>query len=52
MRRFQRISVDEPTNEVTLDILKGIKKYYEDYHAVNITEEALHNAIKLSRYNK
>ena len=48
MRRFQRISVDEPTNEVTLDILKGIKKYYEDYHAVNITEEALHNAIKLS----
>ena len=48
MRRFQRISVDEPTNEVTLDILKGIKKYYEDYHAVNITEDALHNAIKLS----
>ena len=48
MRRFQRISVDEPTNEVTLDILKGIKKYYEDYHAVNITEEALQNAIKLS----
>ncbi len=48
MRRFQRISVDEPTNEVTLDILKGIKKYYEDYHAVNITEEALNNAIKLS----
>ena len=48
MRRFQRISVDEPTNEVTLDILKGIKKYYEDYHAVNITDEALTNAIKLS----
>ena len=48
MRRFQRLSVDEPTNEVTLDILKGIKKYYEDYHAVNITDEALTNAIKLS----
>ena len=48
MRRFQRISIDEPSNEVTLDILKGIKKYYEDYHATTITEDALNNAIKLS----
>ena len=48
MRRFQRVTVDEPTNEVTLDILKGIRKYYEDYHATQITDEALKSAIKLS----
>ena len=32
MRRFQRVTVDEPTTEVAKDILRGIKKYYEDYH--------------------
>ena len=48
MRRFQRVTVDEPTPEVTKDILRGIKKYYEDYHATNITEEAIETAVKLS----
>jgi ATP-dependent Clp protease ATP-binding subunit ClpA len=48
MRRFQRITVDEPTTEVTLQILKGIKKYYETHHNVKIKEEALQIAIKLS----
>jgi ATP-dependent Clp protease ATP-binding subunit ClpA len=48
MRRFQRITVDEPTQEVTLEILKGIKKYYENFHKVKITEDAITAAIKLS----
>ena len=48
MRRFQRITVDEPTQEVTLQILKGIKKYYEEHHKVKIETEALQEAIKLS----
>jgi len=48
MRRFQRITVDEPTPEVTKDILRGIKKYYEDYHQTEITEEAIDAAVKLS----
>jgi ATP-dependent Clp protease ATP-binding subunit ClpA len=48
MRRFQRVTVDEPSAEVTNDILHGIKKYYEDYHATTITDEAIAEAIKLS----
>ena len=48
MRRFQRITVDEPTTEMTLQILKGIKKYYEGHHNVKIKDEALQAAIKLS----
>ena len=48
MRRFQRITVDEPTQEMTLQILKGIKKYYEGFHKVKIREDAIQAAIKLS----
>jgi len=48
MRRFQRITIDEPTTEVTLQILKGIKKYYETHHNVKIKDDALQSAIKLS----
>ena len=48
MRRFQRITVDEPTTEVTKQILKGIKKYYEGFHKVKIRDDALDAAIKLS----
>jgi ATP-dependent Clp protease ATP-binding subunit ClpA len=48
MRRFQRITVDEPTVEVTTQILKGIKKYYEQHHKVKIKDDAIHAAIKLS----
>jgi len=48
MRRFQRITVDEPSTEVTLQILKGIKKYYEEHHKVKIKDDALQAAIKLS----
>src|SRR6056300_1023878 len=48
MRRFQRVSVDEPSQSVTHDILNGIKKYYEDYHQTEITQEAIETAVKLS----
>jgi len=48
MRRFQRVTVDEPTPEVTKDILSGIKKYYEDHHKTEITDEAIEAAVKLS----
>ena len=48
MRRFQRVTVDEPSAEVTKDILQGIKKYYEDYHSTVITDEAIESAVKLS----
>jgi len=48
MRRFQRVTVDEPSASVTNDILNGIKKYYEDYHNTKITQDAIDEAIKLS----
>ena len=48
MRRFQRVTVDEPSAEVTRDILRGIKRYYEDYHKTTITEDAIDAAIRLS----
>jgi ATP-dependent Clp protease ATP-binding subunit ClpA len=48
MRRFQRITVDEPTQEMSVQILKGIKKYYEDFHKVKIKDDAIQAAIKLS----
>lgn len=48
MRRFQRVTIGEPTSETTKDILQGIKKYYEDYHATTITDEAIEAAVKLS----
>ena len=48
MRRFQRITVDEPTQAVTIDILKGLKKYYENYHKAQITDAAIETAVKLS----
>jgi ATP-dependent Clp protease ATP-binding subunit ClpA len=48
MRRFQRVVVDEPSIEVAIDILKGIKKYYESFHKVTITDESIEHAVKLS----
>ncbi len=50
-RRFQPILIEEPTIEETLDILKGIKNYYEDFHNVTYQDEALILSVKLaSRY--
>jgi ATP-dependent Clp protease ATP-binding subunit ClpA len=48
MRRFQRIVVDEPTIEMTGQILQGIKKYYEEFHKVKIKNDAIDAAIRLS----
>ena len=48
MRRFQRVTVDEPSMEVTMDILRGIKKYYEKFHEAEITDEAIEASVKLS----
>ena len=47
-RRFQPVQVDEPTEEETLEILRGIKDKYEMHHQVQITEDALVTAVKLS----
>lgn len=50
-RRFQPIVVEEPTEEETLLILKGLRGRYEDHHKVKITDSALEAAVKLtSRY--
>ena len=48
MRRFQRVTIDEPTPEMSVKILKGIKKYYEKHHNVKISDAAIEQAVKLS----
>jgi ATP-dependent Clp protease ATP-binding subunit ClpA len=48
MRRFQRVTIDEPTPELTFKIIKGIRKYYEKHHSVKITDAAIDQAVKLS----
>lgn len=47
-RRFQPVMVDEPTVEDSIEILKGVKGYYEDYHKVEISDEVIENAVRLS----
>ena len=48
MRRFQRVTVDEPDEATSIKILKGLKKYYEKYHGVKITNQAIVDAVKYS----
>lgn len=48
-RRFQPVLVEEPTVEETIEILRGIKNYYEDYHQVKITDEVIEAAANLSQ---
>lgn len=48
MRRFQKVNIDEPSAETTIKILKGIKKYYEKHHNVEISDAAIDQAVKLS----
>jgi ATP-dependent Clp protease ATP-binding subunit ClpA len=48
VRRFQKIDVNEPTVEDTIKILKGLKTYYEDFHKLRYTNEALKVAVELS----
>ena len=48
VRRFQKIDVNEPTVEDTIKILKGLKSYYEDFHKLKYTAEAIKVAVELS----
>lgn len=48
MRRFQKVTVDEPDKETAIDILTGIKKYYENFHDIAIFDDAIESAVNLS----
>ena len=48
-RRFQPVIVEEPSVDETIEMLKGIKGYYEDYHKVKITDEIIRTATILSK---
>ena len=47
-RRFQPVTVNEPTIDETIDILRGIKRYYEFHHKVKVSDEIIHSASHLS----
>ena len=47
-RRFQRIDINEPTVAETYEILKGLRKYYEDHHGVKYTDDSLRTAAELA----
>ena len=47
-RRFQPITVEEPSIEETINVLKGIKTYYENYHSVSIPDSIIEKAVVLS----
>ena len=47
-RRFQPVTVGEPSQEATLEILKGLREKYEQHHKLHITDEALQAAVELS----
>ncbi|MDB5465475.1 MAG: clpA, partial [Phenylobacterium sp.] len=48
VRRFQKIDINEPTVEDTIKILKGLKTYYEDFHKLRYTNDAIKAAVELS----
>ena len=47
-RRFQKIDVNEPSVEDSVKILKGLKPYFEDHHAIKYTADAIKSAVELS----
>ncbi|MGN0522783.1 MAG: ATP-dependent Clp protease ATP-binding subunit [Eubacterium sp.] len=47
-RRFQPVTVGEPTEEEAIEILKGLRDRYEAHHKVKITDDAIENAVKMS----
>ena len=47
-RRFQPVLVEEPSIDDTIEILKGIKKYYEDFHKVQISNDVIEKTVKMS----
>jgi ATP-dependent Clp protease ATP-binding subunit ClpA len=48
MRRFQRVVIDEPSEALSIKIVKGLKKYYEKHHGVKITNQAIIDSVKYS----
>ncbi len=48
VRRFQKIDIKEPTIADTIEIMKGLKPYYEDFHQVKFTNDAIKAAVELS----
>ena len=48
VRRFQKIDVNEPTVEDAIEIMKGLKPYFEDYHKLRYSNEAIKSAVELS----
>ncbi len=48
VRRFQKIDVNEPSVDETIEILKGVRKYYEEHHNVEYTDDAIKAAVELS----
>jgi len=48
-RRFQKVMVDEPNEEVAIEILKGIKDYYENHHKVSYSDEVIEFAVHASK---
>ena len=48
MRRFQRLQIGEPSHDIAIKILKGIKQYYENFHNCTITDEACEDAVEYS----
>lgn len=47
-RRFATVKIEEPSDEKSHEILSGLKKYYEKFHRIEITEQAINSAVKLS----
>ena len=48
MRRFQRVTINEPDEATAIKIIKGLKKYYEKHHGVKITNQAIIDSVKYS----
>ncbi|MBR1460872.1 AAA family ATPase, partial [bacterium] len=47
-RRFQPVQIDEPTEEESIEIIRGLKPKYEEHHRLNISDDAIVAAVKLS----
>ena len=48
VRRFQKIDVNEPSLEDAIEIMKGLKPYFEDFHKIKYTDDAIKSAVELS----
>lgn len=48
-RRFQSVLVEEPTEEETIEIIKGLRPYYEEYHKIRFSDQVIQEAVRLSK---